>query len=178
VEVATDSAVCGQCHSGEHAPTYNEWLVSSHSIAGIDCADCHTAHDNGLILEDVNATCSSCHEEAMSDEIHMAEDMTCVDCHMAQRVTEDGIHVIQTGHAMTIDPGVCADCHGNVHLLSFGETRLSEQEQSELAALREEVTQLETTAEDNLNTGIVGGAIGALILAVVVFLAIRLGRMR
>jgi predicted CXXCH cytochrome family protein len=178
VEVATDSAVCGQCHSGEHAPTYNEWLVSSHSIAGIDCADCHTAHDNDLILEDVNATCSSCHEEAMTDEIHMGEDMTCVDCHMAQRVTEDGIHVIQTGHAMTIDPGVCADCHGNVHLLSFGETRLSDQEQSELAALREEVAQLEMTAEDNLNTGIVGGAIGALILAVVVFLAIRLGRLR
>jgi predicted CXXCH cytochrome family protein len=178
VEVATDSAVCGQCHSGEHAPTYNEWLVSSHSSAGIDCADCHTAHDNGLILADVNATCSSCHEEAMTDEIHMGEDMTCVDCHMAQRVTEDGIHVIQTGHAMTIDPGVCADCHGNVHLLSFGETRLSEQELNELAELREEVALLETTAEGNLNSGIVGGAIGALVLAVVVFLIIRLGRLR
>lgn len=178
VEVATDSAVCGQCHSGEHAPTYNEWLVSSHSTAGIDCADCHTAHDNGLVLSDVNATCSSCHEEAMTDEIHMAEDMTCVDCHMNQRVTEDGIHVIQTGHAMTIDPGVCADCHGNIHLLSFGETRLSDQEQGELSTLREEVDRLEATAEDNLNTGIVGGAIGALVLAVVVFLAIRLGRLR
>lgn len=178
VEVATDSAVCGQCHSGEHAPTYNEWLVSSHSSAGIDCADCHTAHDNGLILGDVNATCSSCHEEAMTDEIHMGEDMTCVDCHMTKRVTQDGVHVIQTGHAMTIDPGVCASCHGNIHLLSFGDRRLSEQENRELAALREEVTRLTTTAEGNLNNGIVGGAIGALVLALVVFLAIRLGRLR
>jgi predicted CXXCH cytochrome family protein len=178
VEVATDSAVCGQCHSGEHAPTYDEWLVSSHNTAGIDCADCHTAHNNGLVLADVNATCSSCHAEAMTDEIHMGEDMTCADCHMTKRITEDGIHVIQTGHAMTIDPGVCANCHGNIHLMSFGETRLSDQEQSELAALREQVTATRTSAEDNLNTGIVGGAIGALVLAVIVFLVIRLGRLR
>jgi hypothetical protein len=97
---------------------------------------------------------------------------------MAQRVTQDGTHVIQTGHAMTIDPGVCADCHGNIHLLSAGEVQLSEQQQGELAVLHEEVNRLEATAEDNMNNGIVGGAIGALVLVLVVFLAIRLGRLR
>ena len=178
VEVATNSAVCGQCHSGEHAPTYDEWLVSSHSTVGIDCADCHTAHDNGLILKDVNSTCTSCHAEAMTDEIHMGEDMTCVDCHMAKRVTADGVHVVQTGHTMSIDPGVCADCHGNIHLLSVGGKTISEQQLSELTDLQEQVTHLETAAEDNLNNGIVGGAIGALVLAVVAFLVIRLGRLR
>lgn len=178
VEVANDSAVCGSCHTGAHAPTYDEWLVSSHSTAGVDCADCHTAHDNGLILADVNTTCGSCHEEALVDEIHMGEDMTCLDCHMAEQVSEEGAAVIQISHRMRIDPAVCADCHGNTHLLSLGETRLSEQEQQELEALKDEVAQLQNTAAQNLNSGIVGGAIGALVLVVIIFVTVRLGRLR
>lgn len=178
VEVATNSAVCGNCHTGAHAPSYDEWLASSHSSAQVDCADCHTAHDNGLVLEDVNATCSSCHQEAMTDEIHMGEEMTCLDCHMEEHVSVDGVATIQISHRMRIDPAVCADCHGNTHLLSFGETRLSEQGRQELESLREEVTQLQTASAENLNSGIVGGAIGALVLVGVVFFTIRLGRMR
>ncbi|MBZ0297105.1 MAG: ammonia-forming cytochrome c nitrite reductase subunit c552 [Anaerolineae bacterium] len=176
VEVATDSAVCGQCHSGEHAPTYDEWLTSSHAAAGIDCADCHTAHDNGLILEDVNTTCGSCHEAAKVDEIHMGSDMNCVDCHMTREVMDNGIQVSQTGHSMFINPGTCAECHGDTHLLSASEGRLSEPEIDELAVLRDEVTNLQDTAEQNLNSGIVGGALGALILVVIAYLAVRLGR--
>jgi predicted CXXCH cytochrome family protein len=178
VEIATDSAVCGQCHTGEHAPTYNEWLVSSHSVAGIDCVDCHTPHNNGLILNDVNSTCESCHAEARTDDIHMGEDMSCVDCHMARQEQQNGVFVVQTGHSMSIDPGICANCHGDIHLLSSGESNLSDQERSRLASLETEVTQLQTAADDNLNSGIVGGALGALVLVVVAFLVVRLGRMR
>lgn len=176
VEIATDSTVCGTCHSGEHAPTYDEWLVSSHATAGIDCADCHTAHNNGLILADVNSTCESCHEEAKTDDIHMGEDMDCVDCHMTRRQQENGIFVAQTGHSMLIDPGICADCHGNIHLLSIGEANLSAEEKNNLETLKAQVGELQTTAVENLNTGIVGGAIGALVLAVVALVVIRLGR--
>ncbi len=128
VEIATDSAVCGQCHSGEHAPTYDEWLVSSHASAGIDCADCHTPHNNGLILDNVNSTCESCHEEAKTDDIHMGESMNCVDCHMVKREQQNGVFTAATGHSMLIDPGICADCHGNIHLLSSGEANLSVEE--------------------------------------------------
>ncbi|MFN8447750.1 MAG: ammonia-forming cytochrome c nitrite reductase subunit c552 [Anaerolineae bacterium] len=178
VEIATDSAVCGTCHTGEHAPTYNEWLVSSHSAAGIDCVDCHTPHNNGLILNDVNATCESCHEEAKTDDIHMGEDMSCVDCHMTRQVQENGVNVVQTGHSMAIDPGICANCHGAIHLLSSGESNLTDQEKSRLTTLETQVTELQTTANDNLNSGIVGGALGALVLVVVAYLVVRLGRMR
>lgn len=178
VEVADASEVCGTCHSGAHAPTYDEWLVSSHSTAGIDCADCHTPHDNGLVLEDVNTTCGSCHEEALVDEIHMGEDMNCVDCHMSRRVSENGVQMVQTGHTMGIDPAICANCHGNTHLLSSGGPRLSDEEASQVALLEKEVMQLQTTASQNLNSGIVGGAIGALVLVIVVFVVIRLGRIR
>jgi predicted CXXCH cytochrome family protein len=178
VEVATNSAVCGQCHSGAHAPTYDEWLVSSHGAAGIDCVDCHTPHNNGLLLGDVNSTCESCHEEAKTDDIHMGSDMNCVDCHMAKREQQNGVTTVQTGHSMLIDPGVCADCHGNIHLLSKGEANLSVVEKNKLEVLETQVGDLKTTAVENLNTGIVGGAIGALVLAVVAFIVIRIGRRR
>ena len=178
VEIATNSAVCGQCHSGAHAPTYDEWLVSSHGAAGIDCVDCHTPHNNGLILGNVNSTCESCHAEAKTDDIHMGSDMTCVDCHMAKREQQNGVFNVQTGHSMLIDPGICANCHGNIHLLSSGEANLSKQEKSNLEVLKTQVGDLKITAVENLNTGIVGGAIGALVLAVVAFIIIRIGRRR
>ncbi len=178
VEIATDSAVCGSCHSGEHAPTYDEWLVSSHSTAGIDCADCHTPHNNGLILNDVNSTCESCHVEAKTDDIHMGEEMSCVDCHMAKRTQENGVFLVQSGHSMSIDPGICANCHGNIHLLSAGESDLTDSEQNRLVSLEGELTQLQTEASDNLNTGIVGGAMGALVLVVLAWVVIRVGRRR
>lgn len=179
VEVASDSAVCGSCHTGAHAPTYDEWLVSDHSAAGIDCVDCHTPHNNGLKLDnDVNATCGSCHEEALVDEIHMGEDMTCVDCHMSRQVAANNVQVVATGHGMGIDPSICASCHGNTHLLSQRGQHLSEEENVELVALKQEVTGLQAMAAQNLNSGIVGGALGALVLVVILFVILRLGRLR
>lgn len=82
ISVAKDATVCGACHSGGHASVYEEWLASEHNQVGVDCIDCHSAHDNGLILGDVNATCGDCHAAAMEDEVHMGEDMICTDCHM------------------------------------------------------------------------------------------------
>jgi hypothetical protein len=79
---------------------------------------------------------------------------------------------------MNIDPGVCADCHGNTHLLSSDGKLLSQEEHDQLAALEAEVTQLEETASQNLNSGIVGGALGALVLALIVFIVMRLGRLK
>jgi predicted CXXCH cytochrome family protein len=178
VEVAVDSQVCGRCHSGAHAPTYDEWLISAHSPVGIDCVDCHTPHDNGLTLGNVNETCGSCHQEALVDEIHMGDDMTCVDCHMSRVTNAGGVQVISTGHSMNIDPGICADCHGKTHLLSSDGRRLTEEEHAQLVALEAEVTRLRETSSQNLNSGIVGGALGALVLALIVFLTVRLGRLK
>lgn len=178
VEIATDSQVCGRCHSGAHSPTYDEWLVSAHSRVGIDCVDCHTPHDNGLLLGTVNETCGSCHQEALVDEIHMGDDMTCVDCHMSRVTTASGVQVISTGHSMNIDPGVCADCHGRTHLLSSEGRRLTGEEHAQLVALEAEVTRLQESASQNLNSGIVGGALGALVLVFILFLTVRLGRLK
>ncbi len=177
VEVATNSAVCGRCHSGAHSPTYNEWLVSNHSAVGIDCVDCHTPHDNGLILDNVNDTCGSCHKEATVDDIHMGDNMQCTDCHMTRVESENGIQVVGTGHSMNIDPSVCAYCHGKTHQLS-SHGHLNSEDQQVVADMENEVAQLQDTASQNLNTGIVGGAFGALALVLIVLVAIRLGRIR
>ena len=176
MQASKASLLCGQCHSGAHAPTYNEWLTSAHSLRGVDCVDCHTPHDNGLILGDVNTTCGSCHPEAVTDEVHMGDDLTCVDCHMTRRLAQDGIHVLATGHAMTIDPGTCAQCHGNVHVLTARTAPETPEEARRAEQLEQQVAELEIAARQNQTAGIIGGAVGMLVMAAVAFAVLRRGR--
>ena len=77
------------------------------------------------------------------------------------------------------DPQTCAECHGNIHDLQSDPTRnLSVEEQQVVAQMETEITSLEEKAETNLQSGIVGGAVGALVLVIFLFIAVRLGRMR
>jgi len=173
VKVAKDSQVCGQCHSGAHAPTYDEWLVSKHNKAGIDCIDCHYAHNNGLRLGDVNATCGNCHKDAQMDKVHMKDNMTCVDCHMARKTDANGRLVVATGHSMLIEPGTCATCHGKAHLLSPSGKPITIEGQKEVDVLKDKVATLQETANTNWATGLAGGAIGMLIVGAVGFFILR-----
>jgi predicted CXXCH cytochrome family protein len=173
VAIADESKDCGRCHTGAHAPTYDEWLVSSHKAAGIDCVDCHTPHDNGLLLGNVNDTCGDCHREALVDKIHMGKDMTCVDCHMRRDVVENGVLVRTTGHTMAIDPGTCAECHGNTHMLSVREVNQFD-DVDKIQELENQIDDLENDSDKDWNSGVIGGALGALILVFVLFLLVRL----
>jgi predicted CXXCH cytochrome family protein len=175
--MGTNVTTCAACHSGGHASVYEEWLASEHSAAGVDCVDCHNAHTNEMLLGDVNTTCATCHEDAMQDEVHMGEDLVCTDCHMTPRETvDDPTLLTQTGHAMEIDPGVCADCHGDIHELTLAEEAVAEIDAAELNALHEEVEGWQKTAEENLTSGLLGGAIGVLLLLGLIYLVLRLGR--
>jgi hypothetical protein len=177
VAKAAASSDCGRCHSGAHAPTYDEWLVSAHKRAGIDCVDCHTPHDDGLILGDVNTTCGDCHAEALVDDIHMGADMTCVDCHMSREVNRNGTIVRTTGHTMAIDPSTCAGCHGNTHLLSQQDTLFTNESVSQVQTLQNEITTLKETSERDRNSAIIGGALGAVILVAALFFLNRLRKL-
>lgn len=178
VSIASDQQVCATCHSGAHAPTYDEWLGSDHREAGIDCVDCHLSHNNGLREVDVNTTCGDCHEGALVDEVHMGEDMVCTDCHMTLN-TNGNSHVTEhVNHSLDIDPSVCAECHGNTHVLSVADNRASPEELTEISNLKRDVDELEEAADENLYSGILGGAIGALLLIGMLFVVLRLGRMR
>lgn len=160
VEVADDPETCGRCHSGAHAPTYNEWLISDHREAGVDCVDCHTPHNNGLIMGDINTTCSDCHLDTMIDEVHMADDMTCADCHMLR-----GENL--TGHTMQIEPQVCADCHGELHSTGNGDVDEAAFVADEPVALHDN-EQSEDSSDDNNNIGAIAlaAAMGIVALAI------------
>jgi len=176
VKIANDALSCGQCHSGAHAPTYDEWLISKHNKAAIDCVDCHTPHNNGLRQNDVNATCGNCHKDATTDKIHMGANMKCTDCHMKRELDAQGVFVIKTGHSMSIDPSVCAACHGKTHVLGGKGPNTSQAvaaETEKVTALQAQVNELENRAQSNWATGIAGGAIGVLIVAGIGFTILR-----
>jgi len=174
--MGTNVTTCATCHSGGHASAYEEWLASEHQVVGVDCVDCHNAHNNEMLLGDVNATCGDCHADAMNDEVHMGEDLVCIDCHMTPRETvTDPTMLTRTGHSMDISPGVCADCHGTTHSLTVALVDTTQQA-SEIEALHEDVLMWQMTAEENLNSGLLGGAIGVLLVLGLVYLVLRIGR--
>jgi formate-dependent nitrite reductase cytochrome c552 subunit len=175
--MGTNVATCAACHSGGHASVYEEWLASEHQVVGVDCVDCHNAHTNDMLLGDVNTTCGDCHADAMEDEVHMGEDLICIDCHMTPRETvTDPTMLTSTGHSMDISPGVCADCHGATHTLKV-ESNVADEDPEEVAVLREDLQTWQMTAEENLTSGLLGGAIGVLLVLGLVYIIVRIGRL-
>jgi len=103
VNMLTDrsSEACGQCHyrgaegvveaSGgfiKHHEQYEEILTAPH--AAMECVDCHNPHQSVKFAEpEVNPnqglrnTCTNCHFDNKNSEAHLANNVTCVDCHMA-----------------------------------------------------------------------------------------------
>ena len=104
----------------------------------------------------------------------MGDDMTCVDCHLTRRTTGEHGHVLTTGHTMAIDPGVCAECHGNTHLLSTKDYNRTPDEIAGVQELEAEIAQLEETADENRYANIVGGALGMLVMMIGLYLLNRL----
>jgi formate-dependent nitrite reductase cytochrome c552 subunit len=124
----------------------------------------------------VNSTCGDCHAEALVDPIHMSADMTCVDCHMSSTVSRNGTIVRTTGHTMNIDPSTCANCHGNTHLLS-AQGLLGTENADQVQALEQQVSDLKEESNQDRNSAIIGGALGALILVVALYLLNRLRKL-
>lgn len=184
-KIANQSAACGQCHSGAHAPTYDEWLISPHNAAKIDCVDCHTPHDNGLVTGDVNTTCGNCHKDSLKDKVHMGKDaatgkdFTCVDCHMKRERDTSGVFAVKTGHSMAVEPSTCSTCHGDIHTLQLSESNgATPVPNVDVADLEAQVKTLQDTAQVNWATGIAGGAVGVLFIVGVSALILRRRRVK
>jgi predicted CXXCH cytochrome family protein len=167
---STDAAVCGKCHTGNHAPDYDEWLTSDHATMNITCLDCHQSHNTGLVIADPTELCISCHQDEMEDSVHGQEGMACHDCHMAPGDTvTDPIsgRTNGAGHTFAIPSSVCADCHGMTHALkknSASDDSMAAMEE----ALTNQVNELESKADNNLNLGLAGGGIGGLLVGLVI----------
>lgn len=171
----TSAEVCGECHTGIHAPDYDEWLMSDHATMNISCLDCHQSHDTGLVIEDPTELCASCHEDEMEDSVHGQEGMACHDCHMAEgsEVTDPlSGRTNGAGHTFAIPASVCADCHGMTHALK--KTADEEHTAQEMEdALNTELANLEEKADNNLNLGLAGGGIGGLVVGLIIPFVIR-----
>ena len=109
LQVDRHPAQCGECHrrgsieevnaSGgfiQHHEQYEELFQSKHAV--IDCVQCHNPHAGVVQLrqaeaQTVRTTCENCHFEKakfQKNEIHVALDVACVDCHMP-RITKSAV---------------------------------------------------------------------------------------
>jgi predicted CXXCH cytochrome family protein len=168
-----DSAeVCGQCHSGTHAPDYDQWLVSEHASANIQCGDCHQGHSAELRMEDSTELCQSCHNDMSGTSVHGQADIACIDCHMREgEMVLDSLSGQKSGagHTFAIPAEVCASCHGMTHTLDpDSAVEPSSSEDVPPLVATEEMSALEAKAERNLNLGLTGGGIGGLALGILI----------
>lgn len=119
IGLVLNSSLCGSCHyeeaglSGEHHPTYNEWLVSGHNTAPTlqvfvknpACARCHeawniikrfdTGYENSTVLrqpgEDAPITweigcpvCHDPHDDAVPYQLRVPRNQICAECHNSE----------------------------------------------------------------------------------------------
>lgn len=112
VPILADTDYCGTCHT----TTINEWRMTGHSSAAIDCVDCHDPHSQQALFANPDTLCINCHREGMSSyltDIHYEAEIGCVDCH-ALVIPPDPMPangIVPTGHSFTITPATCVACH-------------------------------------------------------------------
>ncbi len=112
VQTEVKSEFCGTCHT----TTLSEWRKTGHSLADVDCIDCHNPHSQDPLFEEPDDLCINCHKDDMGDylnDLHVSQGIGCVDCHTLvippEEPPEDGI--VPTGHAFDITPKTCVACH-------------------------------------------------------------------
>jgi predicted CXXCH cytochrome family protein len=166
-----DADLCSTCHK----TTTNEWYASVHSQEGIQCQACHNPHAQSPMAETVTDLCSNCHKErgdSFTHGTHANAGLECSNCHMyTSPRTEDPIEgIVPTGHVFTVGSEACIGCHqDNVHTrdeilqLSAGIGGQAEVNTEDLQILLHEqetaISNLETTADVRLYTGLAQGAI-------------------
>lgn len=115
--------VCADCHT----TTYTEWEKGVHIGAGITCTSCHDPHQSGLIAQDSQILCVSCHETVEDNYAHVTHpEQQCVDCHYHAKA-DNTDHFISgnlrpSGHEGIAFTAACVDCHAS--LAQDGEAQL------------------------------------------------------
>jgi hypothetical protein len=81
MDLFADSSLCQSCH----VDTHQQWLISSHAQANVQCISCHQVHSQDLRLAD-QSLCESCHAGQQQNPVHAAHvgrGADCVDCHLS-----------------------------------------------------------------------------------------------
>jgi len=101
---------CGDCHR----ESYDEWQVSAHRDAGLDCVACHDVHTTQLKAENALALCATCHAERASEfthATHSEQNVECVDCHIEKASWTVGEGHSRVNHSFEVDIDTCLRCH-------------------------------------------------------------------
>lgn len=108
--VNTAPEACGQCHKS----TFNEWEISQHGWAGINCATCHDVHGQTVKTGDASTLCVRCHAEQAGNVAHASstgQGLTCADCHIGPLSGDPAEGHAATGHTFAVGTSTCSRCH-------------------------------------------------------------------
>lgn len=115
--IARSAEFCGNCHP----TTLSEWETSRHGQVGVTCIDCHEVHTQQTrAAAATNALCYTCHENHTRDQMHadhLAEDIHCIDCHLArpEDIADGAMNgLAHTGHYFSVFVRTCNDCHPDI----------------------------------------------------------------
>jgi len=170
-----DAELCGACHK----TTTDEWNASMHYEKGIQCQSCHNPHAQTPMADTITELCSNCHKErgdSFTHGTHANAGLECSNCHMytSPRIEDPIEGIVPTGHIFTVGSEACIGCHqDNVHtrdeILQLsaevsGQPEINNEDlQIQLHEQDTTISNLETTANVRLYTGLAQGAIIGLI---------------
>ena len=169
-----NAELCGQCHKN----TTSEWKASPHNAAGIQCQACHNPHAQTPMADSITALCTNCHKErgdSFTHGTHANAGLECSNCHMyTSPRTDDPIGgLVATGHTFSVGSDACIGCHQDTVHTRDELMRLSGQEfaptpdvsqlQEQIHTRDQEISNLQTSGNVRLYTGLIQGAIIGLI---------------
>jgi predicted CXXCH cytochrome family protein len=173
--IKPDAELCANCHKS----TTDEWKASPHAGANIQCQACHNPHAQTPMANSITGLCTNCHKEmgaSFTHSTHANKGLECSNCHMytAPREGEPIGGLLSTGHTFTVGSEACVGCHKDtVHtrdeLVKLGGQVLPTPEQNvqtmqiSLQEKEQQISNLETSAQSRLYTGLFQGAIIGLI---------------
>ncbi|MBI3158812.1 MAG: hypothetical protein HYZ26_04355 [Chloroflexi bacterium] len=104
--------LCGQCHLDSFA----DFDTSAHDQVNLSCSTCHNAHTNELKADSSQQLCQTCHRpEAHYYDYtsHAVNGVTCIDCHLKVNEGTLGEGHAARRHIFSADIDTCNGCHSD-----------------------------------------------------------------
>lgn len=173
--IKPDADLCASCHKS----TTDEWRASPHAKVNIQCQSCHNPHAQTPMADSITELCTNCHKsmgDSFTHSTHASQGLECSNCHMytAPREGSPIGGLVATGHTFLVGSEACVGCHKDtVHtrdeLVKLGGQVLPTPEQNvdtlqkTIHAQEQQISNLETSSQSRLFTGLFQGAIIGLV---------------